>query len=60
MRVWEVIAIREGNHSEFVGGVMSSHRHNNNSGEVRVESEEKYGKEAVGSQRRSEKTSRGS
>jgi hypothetical protein len=37
MRVWEVIAILEGNHSEFIGGVMSSHRHNNNSGEVPVE-----------------------
>jgi hypothetical protein len=24
MRVWEVIAILEGNHSEFIGGVMSS------------------------------------
>jgi hypothetical protein len=36
MRVWEVIAIREENHSEFIGGVMSSHRHNKSS-EIRVE-----------------------
>ena len=37
MRELEVIATREGNCSEFIGGVMSSHRHNNNSSEVRVE-----------------------
>jgi len=37
MRVLEVIAIREGNHSEFIGGAMSSHRHNNGSSGVRVE-----------------------
>jgi hypothetical protein len=37
MRVWEVIAIREENHSEFIGGTMSGHGHNNKSGEVRVE-----------------------
>jgi hypothetical protein len=37
MRVWEVIAIREENHSEFIGGIMSGHGHNNKSGEVRVE-----------------------
>ena len=37
MTVWEVIEICEGNHSEFIGGVMSSHRQNNKSDGIRVE-----------------------